>query len=178
MILTNWYVITGAPSSGKTTLINRLRDLGYQTSSEVAREYIEALLNNHHGLSLSDIKKNILSLQRKILSIELHRERCFKAESLIIFDRGTPDSLAYLRMHQLDTKAIKKSCSHHRYKSIFYCHGLPIEHDGIRTEDEASAKKIGELIYNAYEELNYPIIELPVISIEARLQIILAHIEK
>lgn len=176
MIHTNWYVITGAPSSGKTTLINRLQALGYQISPEVAREYIQTLLDNHIG-TIADIRKNVVALQRKILSIELRRERCLDPKSLIIFDRGIPDSIAYLQMQQLNTDAAKRSCAHHRYKTIFYCHSLPVQHDGIRTESEATAKKLGELIYNAYDELNYPLIDLPVTSIEARLQIILEHIE-
>lgn len=174
MIQTNWYVITGAPSSGKTTLINRLKTLGYQISNEVAREYINTLLNDHH--TINDIQKNVLALQRKILSIELQRERCLNPDAEIIFDRGVPDSIAYLQIRQINTDAAIQSCNHHRYKTIFYCHSLPVEHDGIRTEDEATAQKLGVLIYNAYDALNYPIIELPVMSVEARLQIILEKI--
>jgi predicted ATPase len=38
---TNWYVITGAPSSGKTTLLKELEELGYRVIHEVARAFIE-----------------------------------------------------------------------------------------------------------------------------------------
>ena len=31
---TNWYVITGGPSTGKTTLINMLKEEGYNTTIE------------------------------------------------------------------------------------------------------------------------------------------------
>jgi predicted ATPase len=30
----NWYVITGGPSSGKSTVIQELKDLGYTTAHE------------------------------------------------------------------------------------------------------------------------------------------------
>ena len=40
-VQTNWYVITGAPCSGKTTLIEQLADKGYRTIPETARLYME-----------------------------------------------------------------------------------------------------------------------------------------
>jgi predicted ATPase len=38
---TNWYVITGAPCSGKTSVIRELEKRGYRVVHEVARAYIE-----------------------------------------------------------------------------------------------------------------------------------------
>jgi predicted ATPase len=40
-VQTNWHVITGAPSSGKTTLIDQLAAKGFRTVPEGARLYIE-----------------------------------------------------------------------------------------------------------------------------------------
>jgi hypothetical protein len=37
-VQTNWHVITGAQSSGKTTLIDQLADEGFRTVPEVARQ--------------------------------------------------------------------------------------------------------------------------------------------
>lgn len=37
----NWHVITGAPCSGKTTLIGELADKGFQTVPESGRAYVE-----------------------------------------------------------------------------------------------------------------------------------------
>ena len=39
---TNGHVITGAPCSGKTTLIDQLAGNGFQTVPEVARQYCES----------------------------------------------------------------------------------------------------------------------------------------
>lgn len=175
MIQTNWYVITGAPSSGKTTLINRLSSMGYQIASEVAREYIKQLIDQNH--TLIELKQDTLHMQRKILTIMLNRERQLPKNKLIFFDRGTPDSAAYFRFHHLDNNHVLKACKHKRYKQVFYCHGLPVVHDAIRDEDEVSAKKIGEYIYQTYIDLGYNIIELPAVSIEERLKIILAKID-
>lgn len=76
MIQTNWYVITGAPSSGKTTLINELAAGGYSIAPEIAREHIEILLANNH--TLEDIQQDTQPLQRGILAGALKRERNLK----------------------------------------------------------------------------------------------------
>lgn len=39
-VQTNWYVLTGAASSGKSTMIEQLAGLGFQTVAESARLYI------------------------------------------------------------------------------------------------------------------------------------------
>lgn len=176
MIETNWYVITGAPSSGKTTLINLLSQMGFRTAPEVARNYIRHLLLSHHK-TLDDIRNDIEVFQRQILAIMLERERQLPHDQEIFFDRGTPDSTAYFRYHHLDSQHVVKTSAHHRYKKIFYCHGLPVVNDDIRREDEETAKALGKLIYEAYIELGYPIIELPAFSVEERMQIIMSHIE-
>ena len=173
MIQTNWHVITGAPSSGKTTLINRMANMGYRIAPEVARNYIRQLIAHNH--KLEEVKHDVLPLQRKILTIMLERERQLPIDEIIFFDRGTPDSAAYFRYHHLDDNHVINACKHQRYKKVFYCHGLPVVHDAIRDEDDVSAKKIGEYIYDAYINLGYQLIELPAVSIENRLEIILSH---
>lgn len=176
MIQTNWCVITGAPSSGKTTLIHHLSQMGYRTAPEVARNYIRHLLIHNHS-TLSEIKNNTLDLQRKILTIMLERERQLPAKDPIFFDRGIPDSAAYFRYHHLDDQHVINACRHQRYKRIFYCHGLPVVRDAVRDEDDLAAKRIGELIYDVYIELGYKLIELPAVSVEERMKIILSQMD-
>lgn len=174
IIQTNWYVITGAPSSGKTTLINRLAQQGYVIAPEVARDYIESLLANNHTLEM--IQQNNRQLQRGILAMALKRERHLQAQAQIFFDRGTADSLGYFDYYQLEAQHMRQACQHLRYKKIFYCHQLPLIQDEIRVEDNATAKQIGELIYQAYAALGYELIDLPSVSVEERIQMILPHL--
>lgn len=175
MIQTNWYVITGAPSSGKTTLINQLASAGYTIAPEVARDYINSLLANNY--TLEDISHDNLHLQRGILAVALKRERRLQANQLIFFDRGTPDSLGYFRYYKINEQHVLQTCQRLRYKKLFYCHPLPMEYDSVRIENNLSATKIGELIYDAYSKLGYELIELPAISVQQRMDIIIAHLD-
>ena len=54
---TNWYVITGAPCSGKTSVINAFEQQGFLVVHEVARAYIDEELQQ--GKSLKQIKADV-----------------------------------------------------------------------------------------------------------------------
>ncbi|HBR56680.1 MAG TPA: hypothetical protein DEA22_04315, partial [Blastocatellia bacterium] len=54
--ITNWYVITGGPSSGKTTMVNLLNKRGYKTTIEHARHYLDTQRAN--GKTVAEIKKH------------------------------------------------------------------------------------------------------------------------
>ena len=62
---TNWCVITGGPSSGKTTVVQALQDLGYKTTIEAARHYID--LQRINGKSIDEVRENQRNFQHKIL---------------------------------------------------------------------------------------------------------------
>lgn len=175
MIQTNWHVIVGGPSSGKTTLINYLDSQGYHTVPEMARIHIKERLSA--GSNLEDIIEDNAHFQREVLSRVLKRERQLPKNQLIFFDRGAPDSVGYFRYHHLETETILKACQKIRYQKIFYCHQLPMNQDAFRMEDSLAAKKLGDLIYQAYFDLGYPLIELPAISVQERMDIVLSHLE-
>lgn len=176
IVQTNWYVITGAPSSGKTTLINQLAQQGYPVIPEIAREYIESFLSREY--SLAEVQQNNRQVQRGILARALKRERQLQPSQLFFFDRGTADSLGYFNYYQLDTQPKVHPCHRLRYKAIFYCQQLPLERDAVRIEDNITAKKIGEYIYQAYVSLGYQLIELPAVSVEERIDMIGLHIQQ
>jgi predicted ATPase len=175
MIETNWYVITGGPSSGKTTLIDHLAQQGFYIAPEIAREHIERFLANNH--TFEDLRHETKRLQRDILAAALKRERKLPPTQEIFFDRGTTDSVGYFHYYGMETHQIIPACQYHHYKKIFYCHPLTLIYDEVRIEDTAAARKISDLIYNAYKNMGYQLIELPPISVEERVRIILSHLE-
>lgn len=171
---TNWCVITGAPSSGKTTIINALSVLGYQTAPEIARNYLGYLLNQnpHEYESL----RSEITVQSKIIELKLKRERQLCPEDLIFFDRGVPDSLAYFRYYNIDTDKMIEKMNIYQYAWVFFLEGLPVQQDEIRRENEHQARRIGDYIYNAYTELGYSVIRIPPDTVEHRIEQILSEI--
>ena len=53
---TNWYVITGGPSFGKTTTVNLLKERGYITTIEHARHYLDT--QRLKGRTVEEVRKN------------------------------------------------------------------------------------------------------------------------
>ena len=104
-VKTNWCVITGAPSSGKTSVIDDLARRGYQTEPEVARELIESCLQ--HGQKIEKVRARNDWLQNEILRLKLAHERRQDSKQLVFLDRGIPDSLTYFRIAGLDLSAVK-----------------------------------------------------------------------
>jgi len=65
-----------------------------------------------------------------------------------------------------------------RYRVIFYLEPVRFQKNYYRTEDDKTAKEIGELIYDVYSrQLNYEVVNIPVISIAKKLDIILENIQ-
>lgn len=114
----NWYVITGAPCSGKTTIVRLLEKAGHKVIYEAARVYIDREIKK--GRSLKEIRKNELSFQQKILEFKIQIEKKLNPKEIIFLDRAIPDTTAYYKLLSIpvDKKlenAVKKSL----YKKIF-----------------------------------------------------------
>ena len=167
MKLTNWIVITGPPSSGKTSLINALSDKGFSVYPEVAREIIEDDEQCHH------YARDSLVLQRYILAITLRREHLLSVDKRVFFDRAIPDSIAYFLFHQFDPKVAIRASQLRQYAKVFYCEGLPVVRDGVRLENDKIAKTLGTYIVKAYEDQGYTLNYLPPVSMSHRLEMIL-----
>ena len=106
----NWYVITGPPCSGKTTILNKLKEKGYLIVEEAARVYIDREVKK--GKTLKQIRSSEISFQRNVLQIKIDIEKKLPKNETIFFERGIPDSEAYYRLCKYDedqylTKAMR-----------------------------------------------------------------------
>lgn len=170
---TNWNVITGAPSSGKTAVINKLAQRGYRTIPEVARAYINSQLVQN--ISLETIKMDQLAFERRILREKQIIEAELPESELIFLDRATPDSIAYYRFEGLDpSEAIAKS-HRVRYRHIFLFERLAFEKDSVRSETADNADQIETLLMEGYRQLGYQPIWVPVMPVDQRTSFVLQH---
>jgi predicted ATPase len=62
------------------------------------------------------------------------------------------------------------------YKKIFILDPLPLTNDYARTEDEAAQKKIHELIVEVYTSLGFPVVHVPILPPEERVEFILKNL--
>jgi predicted ATPase len=175
-VQTNWHVISGALSSGKTTLIGQLADQGFHTVPEGARLYLER--ERARGRTTEEIRENLAALQSGIVDMQLRIEGELLATDVALLDRAVPDCLTWWRICGLNPNEILAECFRHRYASVFVLDRLPIQGDGLRLEEEAVAAFEDEWITRDYTALGYSVVRVPVLSPEERIAFILERLSE
>ncbi len=173
-VKTNWCVITGAPSSGKTSVINVLAARGYAVEHEVARAVMEIGLDL--GYTLDQVRGNSEVLQSVILAGKLAREKKMEPSQLAFLDRGIPDSLSYFRLASMDADIVYRAAREFHYRHVFIFDRLKVQPDGIRTESDEMGAEIDRALERDYRELGYTPVRVPVVSVEARADFILERV--
>jgi predicted ATPase len=176
MVQTKWHVITGASSSGKTTLIDLLAGSGFQTIPEPGRQYIERELAK--GRTIADIREDRAAMTRQIYDLWLKLHSGLRATEVTFLDRGLPDSLAFYRFAGMNPNEILSDCFQHRYASVFMLNRLPYQQDGIRGGDDASAAYFESWMIRDYNALGYDVVRVPVLESEERLAFILERLSE
>ena len=174
MIEKQIYVITGGPGFGKTLLVEELKKSGYQCSGEFARNLI--LSQQESG---GDILpwKNAKLFQQDILQKRIAFFDSVPDNSIAFADRGIPDQLAFARYRGFSTpKILIESALKYRYaRHVFVTPPWPeiYTSDTIRSETFNEAVQIHEFIVETYFELNYQVIELPLLPVKQRMEFLL-----
>lgn len=150
-----WFIITGGPSSGKTTIINILNKLGYATLSETARIVIEHKIKNkiHYD-------ERSASFQQEIFSLQMKRESTQNKHRTLFLDRAMPDSLAYLKETGTDINPLIDHINARAYRNVFFMEQLPTYNDGIRETSTERINSICRSLLDVYNTLNIKVIHV------------------
>lgn len=166
-----YFVLTGGPGCGKTTLIEALHTLGFRTIPEVARDIIkEQMETGGDALPWKNRERYTqLMLERSIVSYQ----EAAQNNSPAFFDRGLPDTLCYGRLIGLEiSTAMEQAAWNYRYhKSVFL---LPpwkaiYTTDSERKQDWAEAVRTHTVMAETYQEYGYSIIEVPKKTVQERI---------
>ncbi len=174
-------VITGGPSTGKSTVIEALKNRQFACFDEVSREIIkEAQQQGIEQLFLSDP----ILFSRKLIEgrVKQYHEADKIDKQLIFFDRGIPDVNAYLKYikQQVPVEFEQVTRSHPYDRLVFIM--PPWEEiyttDAERYESFNQAQLIHNKLVNYYKELGYFLIFVPFGPVEKRVDYILGSIRK
>ena len=160
---------------GKTTVINLLMERGYKTTIEHARHYIDTM--KEEGRTVEEIRANKRKFQLGVLDMQIEQEAELSPSETVFLDRAIPDAMAYYRFLKLEyDKILLDAMKEVAYKKIFILDRLPFVNDYARTEDEQAQKLIHQLIIEVYQSLGFPVVFVPVISPDERVEFILKNL--
>ena len=183
----NRIVITGGPGTGKTSIINTLKDKNFHCFDEIIRTLtLEAKKEGDSSKHISnpiafvnDPKKFNTNLING--RVEQFLQANTIAKDISFFDRGIPDVLAYMAFfnQEYGTEFVSP-CKTYKYDMIFL---LPpwkeiYKSDNERFESFDEAQQIHNHLEKIYRKFGYHIIEVPFGTVEARTDFILNSVEQ
>lgn len=173
MYKSNFYVLTGGPGAGKTTVLRALQSMGYLCVPEVARTVIREQIS-FDGEALPWKNTDQYSGLMLAGSVQDYRERQ-DVSATCFFDRGIPDTLAYNRLTGLDDAEALAAASAYRYNPTVFLFP-PWEEiyrtDKERKQDFKQAVDTYHQIAATYKELGYEVMQVPFLSVEGRVDYI------
>lgn len=172
------YIITGAPGTGKTAIINALKKDGYSCAEEISRSIItQQIASGGDALPW----KNLTAFSQQVIALRKAQHTNAPQNKIQFFDRGIIDVIAYLKHDDLavndSTLEMVKKFPYN--KTVFY---TPIweeiyTNDSERKEDILTAKKIEQSLLTTYQSFGYTLVEIPKLSVNKRVNFILSKIE-
>ena len=172
------YIISGAPGTGKTTIINALKKKDQYCAEEISLELIDKQISIGGNILPC---KNQIAFENKIAQKRYKQYLDSPENCICFFDRSSIDCIAYLNDNKLESTSqinqIIKNCIFN--KTVFY---TPIweeiyKNDSERQESFDQSIKIDKHLKDSYIKFGYVLIEIPKLSVEERVKFILTQIK-
>jgi len=173
-----FFILTGAMGSGKSTIAEAIKSTGFNVVDEPARQILaEQRLFNGNGVP----ENNPQLFTELMLSRSLYFYSKYKdTEGPVLFDRGVPDMIAYASLFKIDLSFVKQASQTYRYnKSVFITADWEeiYQTDDERTMSYGQAKAFGQSLRTIYQNLDYDLIEVPKMSEKKRSEFVLSKIK-
>jgi predicted ATPase len=165
------YVITGAPGTGKTALVQCLANFGTivgEPARELIAEHLEATgepsLDGSPGLFVE-----------RLIARSIEKFDAAPDSEAIIYDRGLPDCVAYARVFGVDPGPALATAAARRYSDPVF---VAPPWEAIYSVDEMRRASFDQIsvfhdeLVAAYGSLGYELVELPRASVADRVHII------
>ena len=173
-----FFVLSGGPGSGKTTLIEALGRRGLATTAEAGR----AIIRDQTAIGGPATHQNDPALFAEImLAFDMQSYRlALDKEGPVFFDRGVTELAGYHRMMGMPAPAhFRTAAERFRYNpKVFIAPPWPeiFANDGERKQSFREAVTTHDACVRIYAEFGYEIVPLAKASVEERLRFVVTEI--
>jgi predicted ATPase len=173
-----FHIITGGPGSGKSTLIEALAARGMPHRPEAGRAIIRDQMSLG-GTALPWADREAFAGLMLASDMRSWREAA-AIPGPVLFDRGIPDVIGYLRLCRLPVpSAAMRAAESLRYaRHVFLAPHWPaiFQQDAERKQSSEEAEATCRVMIEVYAELGYELIRLPLAPVAERVDFVLSHI--
>ena len=174
-----FFVVTGGPGSGKSSLIDALQNNGYARSVEAGRGVIQDQ-TTIGGRALPWVDPVLFA--EMMLCWELRSyQTATHQPGLVFFDRGVPDVIGYLRLLNLPVPAhMEKAAKTFRYnRRVFIAPPWQeiFRQDRERRQNFDQAVRTYDTMVATYTALGYDLEEIPRVPIDERVRFVLQSVD-
>ncbi|WP_259782092.1 AAA family ATPase [Aestuariispira ectoiniformans] len=173
----HFFIVTGGPGAGKTSLIEALSRRGLHVMPESGRAIIQdERCRGGSALPWADRA----AYAERMVDRDLRAYSDARAlAGPVIFDRGIPDTLGYLTLCDLPVPPyIAAAARQVRYNPRVFlapCWDDIFIQDAERKQTRAEAEMTCGVMVETYKGLGYEIVELPRTDVESRVDFLLAQ---
>lgn len=180
MYASNFYIITGGPGVGKTTLLQELQKAGYSVVREAAREIIRTqTATGGEGLPWEnrDLYTQLMADVSIADYLDMQRR---ELQTPVFFDRGLPDAVCYAEMIGSPlVQTLWPALSAYRYHPTVFL--LPPWKEIYGTDSErkqtwAEAEATYGCMKDLYIRAGYTPLEVPKADVPTRCRFVAEHI--
>ena len=169
-------VIAGGPCSGKTTVLNALREKGFWVEEETAERLLRSGVQS--GQSARSMRSDAVQWQQEVLQMDHALFEKLPVDQRIFTDTSFIEDVVYSRRAGIEVGPNVCDWLHkRRFGQVFFLAPVGVhESTSIRMESQPLAHHLSHAIHNEYERFGYEPIAIPAVGPAERVEIILQHL--